>query len=144
MSVVQQSQWPHVYGAGAYAIMVNDRDEVLLGFQGERHVWMLPGGGIEVGESAEQAAVRETKEETGFDVEIVRLAGMHDRFVDKGQSMFIFEATITGGEWTENDEIDRIQWFPLNELPSPISETSHARLEAFKKSRKETFYIKGL
>ncbi|WP_157964507.1 NUDIX hydrolase [Exiguobacterium flavidum] len=55
---------------GAAALCFNEEDEVLM-IRGSGHHWALPSGGIEPGETAERACVREVKEETGYDVEIV-------------------------------------------------------------------------
>jgi len=40
----------------------------------ERDIWMVPGGGIEEGENSIEAAIRETKEETGLDIEVIGVA----------------------------------------------------------------------
>src|SRR5690606_9966945 len=58
------------------AVVVN-AGRVLLGRRVDNDLWALPGGAIDVGESGPDAAVRETKEETGLDIEIVGLVGVY-------------------------------------------------------------------
>ena len=58
----------------ARVVVINGRDEVLLFHveqEGESEFWIVPGGGLEPGESFEDAARRELREETGIDVERV-------------------------------------------------------------------------
>lgn len=64
-------------GAIAAAVIVRDA-KVLLIQRRQREgslLWALPSGGIETGESAEQAAVRETQEEVGLTVKATRVLG---------------------------------------------------------------------
>src|SRR5215212_6117420 len=63
---------------GCYAIVVED-DRVLLAHwnAGERVGWTLPGGGLEPGEQPEDCVVREVQEETGYDVVLDGLLGVH-------------------------------------------------------------------
>lgn len=79
-------------------------------------VWVIPGGGIEPGETPEQGAVRETKEETGFDIKIVREVAEYV-YKGKGKKNHIFEAKVTGGKAQINCEAREIFFFDLNELP---------------------------
>ena len=62
----------------AYGVCINDDDEILLarwlGPNGKR--WILPGGGIDHGEHPHDAVIREFEEETGFQVEVLRLIGI--------------------------------------------------------------------
>jgi len=55
----------------------HDRPIVLIERRYPPHGWAFPGGFVDVGESVEQAAVREAKEETGLDVVLVRLLGCY-------------------------------------------------------------------
>lgn len=59
----------------AAAIVVNDKKELLL-IKGPRRDWEMPGGQVEEGESLSQAVVRETKEESGIDIEIIKFCGI--------------------------------------------------------------------
>lgn len=67
-------------------------------FEGE---WALPGGFVEVGETVENAAVREVEEETGLEVEIERLVGVYsdpERDPRGHNVSVVFLARIAGGE----------------------------------------------
>ena len=74
-------------------------------------MWALPGGFVEVGETVENAAVREAKEETNLDVEIERLVGVYsdpDRDPRGHNVSVTFLARITGGDpeaATDADEV---------------------------------------
>ncbi|MEU6347295.1 NUDIX domain-containing protein [Streptomyces sp. NPDC046977] len=88
------------------AVALNGAGEILLIRRTDNNLWALPGGGIDIGESAAAAAVRETREETGFDVEVTGLVGIytdpaHVMAYDDGevrqQFSICFHARITGG-----------------------------------------------
>jgi 8-oxo-dGTP diphosphatase len=60
-----------LYSAGAMCFIRRDDGRVLLVQHTYRGPWGVPGGLLERGESAEQAALRETREETGLEIEVV-------------------------------------------------------------------------
>ncbi len=78
--------------------------------------WNLPAGRVDVGETIEQAAVREVLEETGFVVELgKKLTIQH--FSAERPVMHGFAATITGGELKiPEDELIGADWFTLDEI----------------------------
>jgi len=57
--------------------LFNDEGKVLLQKRGDSGKWGFPGGAIELGETPEETAVRELKEETGLDVEVESLIGIY-------------------------------------------------------------------
>jgi 8-oxo-dGTP diphosphatase len=83
--------------------------------------WQFPAGGIEAGEVAEEAAVRETLEETGLTVKAVRLLGerVHP---NTGRLMSYTACEVVSGEAhvADAEELDAIAWVALNEIPEYV------------------------
>ena len=77
---------------GARAIVLDDKDRMLMVKQHheDHDIWMVPGGGIEDGESAAEAAVREVKEETGLDIEVGSLVWHVEEVSERGQRFVNF------------------------------------------------------
>src|SRR5512132_2124452 len=83
----------------AVNVAVIHNGKILLTKREDFETWILPSGGVEAGESFAQAAIRETKEETGLDVELTRLVGIYSRVgnVSPGY-MILFAAKPIDGE----------------------------------------------
>ncbi len=99
----------------------------------------LPSGHVEYGESPEQAAIREVREETGLDVEIVRCLGWYFEATSgyPGPILsFMFEVRAVGGH-LEGSEEGRAAIYPLEELPSisPRRKGSRRTMETYLASR---------
>lgn len=80
-------------------------------------MWQFPAGAIEDGETAEQAAVRETQEETGLTVEAIKLLG--ERVHPKtGRLMSYTAAEVINGEAhvADDEELDAIAWVAHDEI----------------------------
>src|SRR5262245_19260618 len=59
------------------AVVTDEAGRILLVHKTDNDLWALPGGGMDLGESIVDAAVRETKEETGIDIEVTGLVGVY-------------------------------------------------------------------
>ena len=108
----------------AAAMIFNQAGRVLLIREGYgRHRYGLPGGALKVGESPQEAVLRETAEETTLRVRIVRTVG---RYVFTGAVEFIsfvYLCAIVDGVPTLPDtgEIAEIGWFDPAALPTPLT-----------------------
>ncbi|MBM3127239.1 MAG: NUDIX domain-containing protein [Chloroflexi bacterium] len=106
---------------GATAIVFDeDRTRVLMVKREDFRVWVLPGGGIERGETREQAAIRETREETGYEIAIDRLVGRywHPQTPGGGSIRHLFEGRVVGGAAIQNGPETRgVGFFPIDALP---------------------------
>jgi 8-oxo-dGTP diphosphatase len=118
----------------AYAIIVDGStgtDRVLLALWNEADEprWTLPGGGVDLHESVEEGAVREVLEESGYDVELTGLLGVHsyvlpaERRISRTRRPMravrvIFSARVVGGELTKEVDgtTDEARWFALDEV----------------------------
>lgn len=104
-------------------VAVLDGPRVLLTMREDIEMWTLPGGGVEHGETLVEAAVRETREETGLLVTVERLVGMYSRKQWEGGASFhhaLFAARVSGGELLPDPhEVKEVMWCALDDLPGP-------------------------
>ncbi len=96
---------------GVRVIIFDEENRILLVKQHheDRDIWMTPGGGIEDGESAAEAAVREVREETGLDIQVLRMIWHVEEVSERGQRFVnFFTARVTGGKLAlgEDPEFD--------------------------------------
>lgn len=107
-----------MWTGGVRVIVPNGNGEILMVKQHHesRDLWMLPGGGVEEGESTLEAAKREVLEETGIEIEIERLVWFMEEAEERGQrfvNFFLAEKTegipVLGmdPEFDENNQILR-------------------------------------
>ncbi len=94
--------------------------------------WALPAGYIEADESVEQAAVRECKEETGLDVELLELFGVYSFPEGPVQSGIIifYRARPVGGDLRAGDDAQDVGVFPPDGLPEPLAFRTHREVIA--------------
>jgi 8-oxo-dGTP diphosphatase len=106
----------------AVNVAVIQEEKILLTKREDFEVWCLPSGGVEEGESLAEAAIRETKEETGVDVELTRLVGVYSRLGGMPDvHAILFAGKPVGGEIkTQPGETIEVAYFSLEELPQEI------------------------
>src|SRR5262245_24253616 len=98
--------------------------------------WALPAGFMELGESAEEAAIRECHEETGLLVQIEHLLGVYSfGFGDQSGLVIIYAASAASGELAAGDDATEAGAFPLDRLPAPFAFRTH--LQALDRWRRE-------
>ncbi|SEG15712.1 MULTISPECIES: NUDIX hydrolase [Parabacteroides] len=108
------------------AVIFNEKDEILLVREKADGLWSLPGGWSDVGFSPKEVAIKEVKEETGFDAEAVRLLAVMDMSKHPHPAIpfyvykFFILCRITGGTFNETFDILGKGFFKLDQLP-PLS-----------------------
>ncbi|MFH9969408.1 NUDIX hydrolase [Streptomyces mirabilis] len=114
------------------AACVVTEEGVLLQRRGDDGAWGFPGGAIELDESAAEAAVRETEEETGLRVRVDSLLGVYTKYrhsypngdVVQPITMF-FHCSVVGGQLGSQDgETLELWYFPLSQVP-PLTNSQH-------------------
>lgn len=104
---------PPKHIVSAATIVINDKNEILL-IKGPRRGWEMPGGQVEEGESLKEAAIRETKEESGVEIEIIKFCGIFQN-VERSICNTLFLAKPVGGNLTTTPESLEVGFFPINE-----------------------------
>jgi len=109
------------------AFVLNSAHELLLTRRSDNNLWALPGGAQDFGESVAEAALRETREETGIDIEVTGLLGIYSNpnhvieYSDgevRQQFSICFHARPIAGDLTMSSESIEVRWVPQPELDS--------------------------
>ena len=140
---------PDMLYPGTNAVLIED-GKILLHRRADNGTWALPGGRMEVGESAEECAVRETQEETGIEVRVKRLVGVYSdpgsysimRYPDGALIHFLivlYEVERTGGDIAVSHESTAVQFFPVTALPEPLAPSARIRIKDALARRAEPF-----
>lgn len=107
------------------AVVTDEAGRILLVHKTDNDLWALPGGGMDLGESVIDAAVRETKEETGIDIEVTGLVGTytnprHVLAYDDGevrqQFSLCFTTRMLGGTLRTSSETKEVEFVTVADL----------------------------
>ena len=132
-SVLVQQPWSRISRGmtlGARVVVLDGKGQVMLVKHTYSHGWILPGGGVEKGETLAAAAVREIREEAGIIGEEPVLHGMFSNdavFRGDHVACFIVRKFSTVA-WKPNFEIAAAQFFPADDLPEATTGGTRRRL----------------
>ena len=124
------------------AVVGNERNDILLVQRADSGVWLYPTGWADVGYSASEVVVKEVEEETGLDVEPLRLIAVLDGlrlgFTHIPLYSLVFHCKVLGGELTAHPlECADVGWFAEAELPFPLAGAERWKAHAFAAIRGE-------
>jgi ADP-ribose pyrophosphatase YjhB (NUDIX family) len=128
-----RKKWGHdpIILTGAGVILVNSRNEILLGKRADNGYWAYPAGSMELGESFEECARRETQEESGLlcgRLELLMLRSGKDTYYEyPNQDKVYFAGAVyicfeySGEMKVQEEEVIEQAFFPLDALPDNLS-----------------------
>jgi ADP-ribose pyrophosphatase YjhB (NUDIX family) len=133
------------------AFVLNEKDEILMARESIDGKWTIPGGWADIGSTPSETAVREVKEETGIEVEAIRLLAVYDKqahphppapiYVYK----LIFLCQMRGGELQAGFDMLDTGFFPLEQLPELseeriLEEQIHALFKNAKSTESKVYF----
>ena len=117
-------------------VLVEDGKVLLIkrAYEPFKGQWAIPGGRLEGDETAEQCAAREMKEETGFDIEIIKLTGLYSDPARDPRKIIAagFLVRRIGGKMAAGDDAGEAQWFSLSDLPQLCADHEKILADAIK------------
>jgi 8-oxo-dGTP pyrophosphatase MutT (NUDIX family) len=127
-------------------VVANDDGEVLLIRRSDNDNWAVPGGAVDLGESVAEAAIRETREESGIDCQITGLVGIYSDprhvilYTSDGEARQEFSILLTarpvGGHPTPSSETSEVRWVGAGELGSyRMDRSMRMRIDHYLESR---------
>jgi ADP-ribose pyrophosphatase YjhB (NUDIX family) len=126
-------------GVGTGLVVLND-NKILLCKRlkaPEALHWSIPGGKVDHLELSQQAAMRETYEETGLKIFSVKFLCLSEKIIPADKQHWISTIFIADGfegelQLMEPDKLSEIGWFDLSALPQPLSQFAIDAIEALK------------
>jgi ADP-ribose pyrophosphatase YjhB (NUDIX family) len=142
---------PNSLVPAASGVVVDDRGRILLHRRKDNDLWSLPGGAMEPGESIAGTIVREVREETGLEVEVVRLVGIYSdpRYVIeysdgevRQQFSICFACRVRDGHLQPSDESHELRFFDPSELDSiNVQPSIRLRLQHYLENRPDPVIV---
>ena len=113
---------------GVLGIIFDKKKRVLLCHRRDMNLWNLPGGALKEKESQWKGVKREVKEETGLNVEIIRISNIYFKPREK-EIVFCFICEIKSGKIKINKEADKIEYFEFKKLPKNTARSHIQRIK---------------
>ncbi len=133
----------------ASAVITDEDGRLLLAKRTDNGLWTIPGGTMKPGETIAKTAVREVKEETGIDVEVVSLVGIYSNpqhvveYSDgemRQQFSACFVCRRIGGEVATSDETSEVGYFSSDEIEGmDVHPSIRLRIQHFLDDRDEPY-----
>ena len=99
--------------------------------------WFMPGGGVKRGETLDQAARREAREEVGAQLNEISLIGAYSHFLEwKSDHNVLFFSSDFTSDGSHDREIAEVRFFPLDKLPENLYPSHRLRLEEYRAGSK--------
>ena len=117
-----------IFRIGVFALIFNHEQQILLGLRRDIDWWNLPGGGMEVGETVDEALCREVREETGLEVKVEQLVGVYSK-PQKQEVVLTFLCQVIGGTLQSTEETRESRYFAPNALPVNTLPKHRQRIE---------------
>ena len=127
--------------AGVGLLVFNDEKKILMQLRTDYNEWGFPGGAMELGESFEDVAKRELKEETNLKAEELKLIRVLSgketyREYPNGDKLYDITAIYVVKKYhndimINDNESDKLEWFDINNLPKNMTEHTQNYLNKF-------------
>lgn len=112
----------------AVSALIFDGERILLALRRDIQWWNLPGGGMEIGETVDEALCREVREETGLEIGVGQLVGVYSK-PQKQEVVLTFRCNVKNGTPIATEESLECQYFDLTDLPANILPKHRQRIE---------------
>src|SRR5947209_3133082 len=133
----------------ASAIITDEQGRILLHRRSDNNLWALPGGTMEIGESIRQTVTREVQEETGLQVEPIRIVGIYSdpkrvvEFADgevRQEFSICFVCRILGGGLHTSEESVALTFFAPEDIEQlSMDESNRLRIKHYLERRDSPF-----
>lgn len=128
---------PHLRSVAVVATDLDDRLLLVRLSYGSRS-WSVPAGGIDHGETAEDAARREFREETGCETGRLELIGVQQEILyGAHDTIHVFATKVNSNPKADKREVLEARFFPMHSLPKPLGRLTKLRLEMWRKYLKQ-------
>src|SRR6202162_2545983 len=117
-----------IFRIGVFALIFNYEKQILLGHRRDIDWWNLPGGGMESGETVDEAVCREVREETGLEVKVERLVGVYSK-PQKQEVVLTFLCQVIDGTLQSTEETRESRYFSPETLPGNTLPKHRQRIE---------------